>query len=111
MNVISIHSVDIIAICVTLLTDVNNPITATIKLMGFSIIHHYRKERRGGGTAVIFRSSCKLPFEKISLTFQSFELTVAIIKKASAMILITVMYRTGPLLANLIKSLILYWQK
>ena len=100
MNAILDHSVDIAAICETWLTDVNNPITATIKSMGFSIIHNYRKDRRGGGTAVIFRSSCKLSVENISLSFQSFELTTAIIKTASAKILIVVMYRTGPLLAK-----------
>ena len=50
-------NVDIAAICETWLPDKNNPTTAKIKQFGYFILHDFRTDQRGGGTALIYRSN------------------------------------------------------
>ncbi len=97
MDTLVDHSVDIAGVCETWFSGMNSPITSIIRSMGYSIIHNFRNDKKGGGTAIIYRSCYTLSVENFSHPFNTFELTAAVIKSASAKILLLVMYRTGPL--------------
>ena len=56
MSLIEDKEIDLAAICETWLTDNSNPTTAAIKSYGYSLLHNFRTDRRGGGTAIIFKS-------------------------------------------------------
>ena len=89
------RDVDIAAICETWLVSKSNPTTAKIKQHGYSILHDYRSDQRGGGTALIFKSSMKL--SPICLqNFSTFECTAATLKSTcGTKIVFLVVYRTG----------------
>ena len=89
------RNVDIAAFCETWLVSKSNPTTAKIKQYGYSIWHDYRSEQRGGGTALIFKSSMKL--SPISIKkFYTFECTAATLKSScGTKIVFLVVYRTG----------------
>ena len=94
------RSIDVAAICETWLTDLTNPTTAVIKSYGFSILHNYREDRRGGGTAIIYRPTLSLAVHNFSTSFDTFEITSAVIKTATSKMLLIVIYRTGPILSQ-----------
>lgn len=98
MNSLQDNTIDIAGICETWLTENNNPTTAAIKSFGYSIIHNFRKAKKGGGTALIFKSCYSLSVVNFNSTFKSFEYTAAIIKTATVpKVLFVIIYRTGPL--------------
>ena len=100
MNSLSDHSVDIAAVCETWFSEISNPTTAVIKSMGFSILHNFRKDKKGGGTALIYRSCYSLSVVNFSPIFKTFEHTAAVIKTSTSKVLFLVMYRTGPLTSS-----------
>ena len=91
-------SIDIIGVCETWLTDSTNPITATIKSFGYDIIHNFRTDQRGGGTAIVYKSSYRLSMLSIARQFNTFEHTAVSLKThTSVKVVIVVVYRTGPI--------------
>ena len=91
--------VDIAYVSETWLTDNANCTTALIKSYGFEIMHNFRIDGRGGGTALVFKSN--LLFNVCNVTtdipITSFGYTTASFKLAAdiKMCLVCV-YRTGP---------------
>ena len=81
------------------------PATAIIKSFGYSIIHNFRKEKKGGGTALIFKSSFKLSPISFSQTFTTFEITAATSKTDQSKVIFVVVYRTGPLSSKFLQEL------
>ena len=59
MGFLEDKGIDIAAICETWITGHCTPTTAAIKSYGYSIVHNFRANRKGGGTALIFKSSLK----------------------------------------------------
>ena len=88
-------NVDIAAICETWITDQNNPTTSAIKSYGYSIRHNFRENRRGGGTALIYRNSVKLTRMSYQRIFESFEVILCTLKTDFGKVVFIVMYRTG----------------
>ena len=97
MGYIEDKSIDIAGICETWLTDNSNATTAVIKSHGYSIFHDYRETRKGGGTAVIFKSCLKLSAVKSSHAYKSLEYTAAVHKTSITKLIFLIVYRTGPL--------------
>ena len=87
--------IDIAGICESWLTDSHSPATATLKMHGYNIIHQYREDQRGGGTALLFKIDLPLIPVSFKCAFKTFEYTSAITKtKTSSKILFIVLYRT-----------------
>ena len=98
MNMLQDENIDIAGICETWLADANSPITATIKIHGYSILHHFRSDSRGGGTALIYKSCYTMTAVPLSSNCRTFEFTAAMIKTiASTKVLFIIIYRTGPI--------------
>ena len=89
------NNVDIAAICETWLPDKNNPTTAKIKQFGYFILHDFRTDQRGGGTALIYRSNIMLsPF--LVSRYRTFECTAASLKSINGTrIIFLTIYRPG----------------
>ena len=93
---LSDKSIDIAAICETWLTDANCPTTAIIKSYGYRIIHNFRKDKKGGGTALLFRGEYSMSQFRCSATFSTFEYTAASIKTATGTkVMFVSLYRPG----------------
>ena len=91
--------IDIAALCETWLVSKNNPTTAKIKQYGYSILHDHRFDQRGGGVALIFKSSMNLSPLNFQ-TFTSFEYTAASLKSTCGTRLVfLVVYRPGNMCA------------
>jgi len=93
------EKVDIACITETWLTDQANFVTSAIKSYGYNIIHTYRADTRGGGTAVIYHSSLKVATANLrGHSFQTFEYVVGTLRcDADMKITIVSLYRTGPI--------------
>jgi hypothetical protein len=91
------NSVDFAGICETWLTEASSPITAVIKSFGFSILHNFRKEKKGGGTALIYKSCFKLSVVRSKVHTKSFEYTAATIKTGNVKsnVMFIILYRPG----------------
>ena len=59
------HEVDIAMISETWLTDATNNTTSVMKSYGDDIVHNFRDNQRGGGTAIVFK--VHLNIAKVSL--------------------------------------------
>ena len=105
MHTIQDNSVDVAGICETWFNESCNPATAIIKSFGYSIIHNFRKEKKGGGTALIFKSSFKLSPISFSQTFTTFEITAATSNTDQSKVIFVVVYRTGPLSSKFLLEL------
>ena len=106
MNYVSDNNISILALCESWLSSKNNPITAKIRARGFEIKHNFRSDRRGGGTALIYKS-CYSSY-KVTLrgNFSTFEYTVLSLKTISKnRILFLVLYRTGNLTSDFNREL------
>ena len=65
---------------------------------GYSIIHHFRGDMRGGGTALIYKTGYTMAVTNLTTSLKSLEYTAATIKTAtSTKVLFIIIYRTGPL--------------
>ena len=106
MTTLCDNNVDIAAICETWLQDSKSPTTAIIKSYGFSIRHSFRKEQKGGGTALIFKSGLKLSPCSLSGNYKSFESTAAFLKSSTGTkTIFLVIYRTGPISVAFVQEL------
>ena len=106
MDYLSDNDIGILALCESWLSDKNCPTTAKIKAHGFKIEHNFRSDRRGGGTALIFKSCYSLYKVTLKGKFSTFEYTVASLKTGSRhRILFLVLYRTGNLTSEFNKEL------
>ena len=89
--------VDILFLTETWLTSENNPITATLRDSGYSLIHDYREDRSGGGTAVVFKTGAgisRAPSKGCSAT--TFEFTCVLVKSLDHYpVLAVCIYRPG----------------
>ena len=92
------QSVDIAGICETWLTSLTNPTTAKIKSHGYSLLHSFRTNKRGGGTALLYKSCYSLSPFKVNKHIKTFEYTAASIKTSTGTkVMFTIIYRTGQL--------------
>ena len=63
------HDIDIAIVTETWLSDQANTTTAVIKSYGYNIIHEFRADNRGGGTALIYNMA--LHFSVVNLNVQN----------------------------------------
>ena len=93
------ESIDIACVSETWLTDNTNCTTALIKSYGFNIIHNFRADGRGGGTAIVCKVNlisnvcnvnCDVPITSFGFTTTSFKLATDI------KLCLVCVYRTGP---------------
>ena len=105
MNTLIDYSVDISGVCETWFNDSNNPTTAIIRSFGYSIIHNFRTDKKGGGTALIYKNCYVLTPINFQLSFKTFEITAAVVKSEAVKIILVVLYRTGPLSSLFIQEL------
>ena len=106
MLLIEDKSIDVAAISETWLADSSNPTTATIKSYGYSILHNHRLDKRGGGTALIFKSSLAVRGISCGYKYTSFEATIGCLKlEGNKKLLLVSMYRTGPLTGIFVREL------
>ena len=54
------NNIDIACISETWFDSSNGKFTSTIKEAGFNIVHDHREDKRGGGSAVIYKNTLKL---------------------------------------------------
>ena len=106
MSNISDKKIDIAAFCETWLADMNNPTTAVIKSFGYKIHHSFRKDKKGGGTALVYNGVYTMSCVQSSTVFSTFEHTAASIKTATGtkVIFVTV-YRPGSLTSKFFQEL------
>ena len=105
MQLIDDKDIDIAAICETWLTDKANTTTAFIKEYGYDIFHDFRNDQRGGGVALLLKSSIKSWPVKPCSSFSSFETVIRMIKSGTSKTIIAVIYRTGALTTHFNKEL------
>ena len=99
-------NVDFGCITETWLFSQNSPITANIKSHGYSIIHNYRDNQRGGGTGIIFKSCYPVKETPLPCEFSTFEKTCVTVKsQSSKSVVFVVLYRTGPLSSMFVHEL------
>ena len=68
--------------------------TATIKEAGYKIMHSHREDKRGGGTAILYKSNLKVKPGKASSTkYQSLEYTYVYLRNHSTKTLLLCVYR------------------
>jgi len=90
------NSIDLAGICETWLKETNCPTTAAIKSFGYSILHNHRNEKKGGGTAIIYKSCYRIAGYRSNTVFTSFEYTAATVKTGnSTKVLFVIIYRPG----------------
>ena len=106
MDTLSDRCIDFAGICETWLTDMNNPVTAAIKSYGYQIQHDYRDDRRGGGTAIIYKSCYSASVFRTHSEYKTFEYTAASFKTHTTMkVLFVIMYRPGQICSLFIEEL------
>ena len=68
--------------------------SSTIKEAGYNIKHSHREDKRGGGTAIIYRDNMKIkPGKASSSTYKSFEFTYVYWRNKSIKTLLLCLYR------------------
>ena len=68
--------------------------TSTIKEAGYNIVHGHREDKRGGGTAVIYKENMQVkPGNASSVKYQSFEYSYIYMKANGTKILLLCIYR------------------
>ena len=68
--------------------------TAAIKEAGYQIVHAHREDKRGGGTAVIYKNNLKVkPSNASTAKFQSFEYSYVYLRNHSTKTLLLCVYR------------------
>lgn len=97
MGILEDNDIHIAAICETWLTDYGTATTATIKSFGYSIIHNFRNNKRGGGTALVYKSNIKLSIMQVNREYESFEVVMCMLKAECYKMVFAVVYRTGSL--------------
>ena len=106
LDTLSDHSVDMAGICETWLCSLTNSTTAVIKSRGYSIIHSFRKDKRGGGTALIYKTCYTMSPYDAKIVFNTFEYTAASIKTLfGTKVMYVIIYRTGNLTSIFNKEL------
>ena len=95
MGLLEDKEIDIAAICETWITNHCTPTTAAVKSHGYSIVHNFRADRKGGGTALIFKSCLKFSVISYGRIFESFEVIMHKLKTGSKNVVFVVIYRTG----------------
>jgi exonuclease III len=72
----------------------NGKFTATVKEAGFGIVHSFRENKRGGGTALIYKKELKVKEgDESSSKYESFEFSSIYLKHEYNNILILCIYR------------------
>ena len=68
--------------------------TATIKESGYNLFHSNREDKRGGGTAILYKNNLKVkPGKASSKMYQSFEFTYVYLRNHFKKILLLCLYR------------------
>ena len=98
MQYLGDHNIDLAFVSETWLTDQSNVTTANIKSFGYDIIHSFRHDARGGGTAIIFKSILSVnPVNLATNDITSFGYISGCVKcLADVNLLLLCIYRTGP---------------
>ena len=65
--------IDVAGICESWLTGANTPTTATIKQFGYEIIHSFREDQMGGGTALLYKANLSFSPASFSKSYKTFE--------------------------------------
>ena len=102
MTLLEDREIAIAGICETWLSESNSVTTGVLRAMGYSIVHDYRHFKRGGGTAIVFKSElcgtrCSLDcnsYSTMEYTCSSFKL------ENSETFAILIIYRTGQLTSS-----------
>ena len=106
MSNLSDKNIDIAAFCETWFADMNNPTTAVIKSFGYKIHHNFRKDKKGGGTALVYNSVYTMSSAQSSTVFSTFEHTSASIKTATGTkVMFISVYRPGSLTSKFFQEL------
>ena len=106
MSNLSDKNIDIAAFCETWLADMNNPTTAIIKSFGYKIHHNFRTDKKGGGTALVYKGVYTMSYVQSSTVFSTFEHTMASMKTATGTkVLFVTMYRPGSLTSMFFQEL------
>ena len=80
----------------------NGIFTSSIKEAGYDLIHGHRENKRGGGTAIIFKKTSDVkPGEASTTKFTSFEFSYIILKVDKSKIVLVCLYRKQELPCNL----------
>ena len=100
MALIQDLSVDVAFVTETWLTELCSVTTACIKSYGYGITHNFRSDRRGGGTAIIYKSSLSTSTVSLGVSdIYTFGYTCMQLKCCSDVkVLAICLYRTGPVI-------------
>ena len=105
MGLLEDGDISVACICETWLYSYNSSITATIKSYGYSILHDFRSEKRGGGVAIIYKSTLSVRENKLVFKPTTFEVIVGTIKTSNCKISVITIYRTGPVSSVFVQEL------
>ena len=94
LQVLEDNDIQIGCITETWFDSIKGVFTTTIKDAGFKIVHDVREDKRGGGTAIIYKDNLKVKPGKASCTrFQSFEFSYVYLTIKITKILLLNVYR------------------
>ena len=102
LQVFEDNNIQIACICETWFDSSNGKFTSTIKEAGFDIIHAHREDKRGGGTAVIYKKTLKAKKGEASTSeFLSFEYSYIYLNRSpKSKILLLCLYRKQEVSCN-----------
>ena len=87
------NEIEVACICETWFDAKNGKFTTSIKDAGFEIVHAHREDKRGGGTAIIYRNTLDIkPGEASTCLYLSFEFPYVILTSGSSKILLACIY-------------------
>ena len=94
LQVLEDNEIHIACITETWFDSIKGTFTTAIKEAGFEIVHDAREDKRGGGTAIIYKEKLKVKPGKASCTrFQSFEFSYVYLTVKTTKILLLNIYR------------------
>ena len=102
LQVLEDNDVQIGCITETWFDSIKGVFTTTIKEAGYGIVHDVREDKRGGGTAIIYKDKLKAKPGKASCTrFQSFEYSYIYLTIKTTKILLLNVYRKQEVSCNI----------
>ena len=94
LQVLMDNDIQVACISETWFDSKNGTFTNSIKTLGFELIHGYREDQRGGGTAILYKNTLKVkPGEASSTKYTSFEFSYLTLNNSASKILLGCIYR------------------
>ena len=102
LQILDDNNIDIACVCETWFNARNEKLTAIIKEAGFGIVHCHRDDKRGGGTAALYKKTQNVKEGEASTSaYSSFEYSYIFLNVPDMKVLIVCVYRQKEISCNI----------